>query len=65
MKHVEPPVDVDKNEWMALLDRGSMLAGEIEKTLPTFIAYTQGPNQQLGAILSKVTYPQPSRIILR
>ncbi|KZV72601.1 hypothetical protein PENSPDRAFT_347267 [Peniophora sp. CONT] len=51
-QHVDPPVDVDRNEWMVLLERGSVLAADIEKTLPTFIAYTQGPH--LANILSKV-----------
>ncbi|KZV67441.1 hypothetical protein PENSPDRAFT_754936 [Peniophora sp. CONT] len=48
---VEPPIDVDRNEWMAVLDRAVLLAAEIEKMLPTFIAYTQG--SQLANILSK------------
>ncbi|VDB84742.1 unnamed protein product [Peniophora sp. CBMAI 1063] len=53
-KTVDAPVDVDRNEWMSLLERGSGLAADIDKTLPMFIAYTQGPNQQLGPILSKM-----------
>ena len=55
---IEPPVDVDRNEWMALLERGSGLAQDIEKMLPTFIAYTQGPNPHLVQIMSKVTHPR-------
>ncbi|VDC07211.1 unnamed protein product [Peniophora sp. CBMAI 1063] len=43
---VDPPVDADRNEWMALLERVSGLAAEIDQTLPTFIAYIQGPNQE-------------------
>lgn len=50
---------------MSLLERGTTLAVEIEKTLPVFIAYMQNPgsqqligSQQIVSILGKVRrYP--------
>ncbi|VDC07208.1 unnamed protein product [Peniophora sp. CBMAI 1063] len=70
VKTVDPPVDADRDSWMADLERASVLAAELDKVLPTFFAYTEVPDRPLGPILSKylgqmVTVSLQKRLVLQ